>query len=76
MCYSYSKSLSMPGERIGYVCIPDTVTDSALLFAAVAGASRACGHVCAPSMMQLVIARAAALRPDLAAYDQNRSTPV
>ena len=44
VCYSYSKSLSMPGERIGYVCIPDTVTDSALLFAAVAGASRACGH--------------------------------
>ena len=73
VCYSYSKSLSMPGERIGYVCIPDTVTDSALLFAAVAGASRACGHVCAPSMMQLVIARAAALRPDLAAYDHNRS---
>ena len=73
VCYSYSKSLSMPGERIGYVCIPDTVTDSALLFAAVAGASRACGHVCAPSMMQLVIARATALRPDLAAYDQNRS---
>ena len=73
VCYSYSKSLSLPGERIGYVCIPDTVTDSALLFAAVAGASRACGHVCAPSMMQLVIARAAALRPDLAAYDQNRS---
>ena len=73
VCYSYSKSLSMPGERIGYVCIPDTVTDSALLFAAVAGASRACSHVCAPSMMQLVIARAAALRPDLAAYDQNRS---
>lgn len=73
VCYSYSKSLSMPGERIGYVCIPDTVIDSALLFAAVAGASRACGHVCAPSMMQLVIARATALRPDLAAYDQNRS---
>ena len=73
VCYSYSKSLSMPGERIGYVCIPDTVADSALLFAAVAGASRACGHVCAPSMMQLVITRATALRPDLAAYDQNRS---
>lgn len=73
VCYSYSKSLSMPGERIGYVCIPDTVADSALLFAAVAGASRACGHVCAPSMMQFVIARATALRPDLAAYDQNRS---
>lgn len=74
VCYSYSKSLSMPGERIGYVCIPDTVTDSALLFAAVAGASRACGHVCAPSMMQRVIARATGLRPDLEAYDKNRHT--
>ena len=51
ICYSYSKSLSMPGERIGYVCIPDSVTDSAKLHAAVAGASRAFGHVCAPSMM-------------------------
>ena len=74
VCYSYSKSLSMPGERIGYVCIPDTVADSALLFAAVAGASRACGHVCAPSMMQRVIARATGLRPDLEAYDKNRHT--
>ena len=46
----------------------------ALLFAAVAGASRACGHVCAPSMMQRVIARATGLRPDLEAYDKNRHT--
>ena len=69
-----SKSLSMPGERIGYVCIPDSVTDSAKLHAAVAGASRAFGHVCAPSMMQRVIARATGLRPDLEAYDKNRHT--
>ena len=74
VCYSYSKSLSMPGERIGYVCIPDTVTDSALLFAAVAGASRACGHVCAPSLIQRVIAHCAHMRPDVAAYDRNRKT--
>ena len=74
VCYSYSKSLSMPGERIGYVCIPDSVTDSAKLHAAVAGASRAFGHVCAPSMMQRVIARATGLRPDLEAYDKNRHT--
>ena len=74
ICYSYSKSLSMPGERIGYVCIPDSVTDSAKLHAAVAGASRAFGHVCAPSMMQRVIARATGLRPDLEAYDKNRHT--
>lgn len=66
----------MPGERIGYVCIPDSVTDSAKLHAAVAGASRAFGHVCAPSMMQRVIARATGLRPDLEAYDKTatRST--
>ena len=74
ICYSYSKSLSMPGERIGYVCIPDSVTDSAKLHAAVAGASRAFGHVRAPSMMQRVIARATGLRPDLEAYDENRHT--
>ena len=54
--------------------IPDSVTDSAKLHAAVAGASRAFGHVCAPSMMQRVIARATGLRPDLEAYDKNRHT--
>lgn len=72
ICYSYSKSLSMPGERIGYVCVPDRVTDSQELFAAVAGAARATGHVCAPSLMQHVIARSTQLRPDMEAYDRNR----
>ena len=73
VCYSYSKSLSLPGERIGYVCVPDQAEDSADLFAAVAGAARSLGHVCAPSLQQLVIARCAAVRPDLAAYDRNRA---
>ena len=72
VCYSYSKSLSLPGERIGYVYVPAEATDSAALYAAVAGAARACGHVCAPSLWQKVIARCAGLRPDLAAYDKNR----
>lgn len=72
VCYSYSKSLSMPGERIGYVCVPDGVTDSGRLLAAVAGAARVLGHVCAPALLQLVVARCAAVRPDLAAYDRNR----
>ena len=72
ICYSYSKSLSMPGERIGYVCVPDRVTDSQALFAAIAGAARATGHVCAPSLMQHVIARSTRLRPDMEAYDRNR----
>ena len=72
VCYSYSKSLSLPGERIGYVCVPKQAADAKALYAAVAGASRACGHVCAPSLMQKVIARCAHLRPDLKAYDRNR----
>ena len=72
ICYSYSKSLSLPGERIGYVYVPKEAADSAALYAAVAGAARACGHVCAPSMWQKVIARCAGLRPDLESYDRNR----
>ncbi|MBR3641143.1 MAG: pyridoxal phosphate-dependent aminotransferase [Oscillibacter sp.] len=74
VCYSYSKSLSLPGERIGYVCVPDCAEDSAALFAAVAGAARILGHVCAPSLQQRVVAQCARVRPDLAAYDRNRTT--
>ena len=72
VCYSYSKSLSLPGERIGYVYVPKAATDSAALYAAIAGAARSCGHVCAPSLWQKVIARCASLRPDLDSYDRNR----
>lgn len=72
ICYSYSKSLSLPGERIGYVLVPREAADSRELYAAVAGASRANGHVCAPSLWQKVIARCAHLRPDLESYDKNR----
>lgn len=74
VCYSYSKSLSLPGERIGYVYVPKAAADGASLYAAIAGASRAKGHVCAPSLMQKVIAKCAHLRPDLEAYDRNRRT--
>ena len=72
VCYSYSKSLSLPGERIGYVYVPGDAADSKAVYAAVAGAARAGGHVCAPSLWQKVIARCAHLRPDLEAYDKNR----
>ncbi len=72
ICYSYSKSLSLPGERIGYVYVCAQAADSARLMAAVAGAARGCGHVCAPSLWQKVIARCAHLRPDLQSYDRNR----
>ena len=74
VCYSYSKSLSLPGERIGYVYVPKSAENSREIYAAVAGASRGLGHVCAPSLMQKIIARCAHLRPDLAAYDKNRRT--
>ena len=72
VCYSWSKSLSLPGERIGYVYVPEKCADHDQLFAAVAGAARAGGHVCAPSLMQKVIAKCVKLRPDLEAYDENR----
>ena len=74
VCYSYSKSLSLPGERIGYVYVPQQAEDHDALYAAVAGAARAGGHVCAPSLWQKVIARCAHLRPDLESYDRNRRT--
>lgn len=73
VCYSWSKSLSLPGERIGYVYVPDAAADSEALFAAVAGAARACGHVCPPSLLQRVVARCVDRMPDLEAYDANRT---
>ena len=72
ICYSYSKSLSLPGERIGYIYVCAEAADSAALYAAIAGAARGVGHVCAPSLWQKVIARCTHLRPDLDAYDRNR----
>lgn len=72
VCYSYSKSLSLPGERIGYVYIPKSAQDARELYLAVAGAARSGGHVCAPSVWQKVLARCASLGPDLQAYDRNR----
>jgi len=72
VCYSYSKSLSLPGERIGYIYVPKAAADSKRLYAAIAGAARARGHVCAPSLWQKVIARCTHLRPDLKSYDRNR----
>lgn len=74
VCYSYSKSLSLPGERIGYIYVPRKATDGEALYAAVAGAARSIGHVCAPSLFQKVIARCAQIPPDLDSYDKNRRT--
>ncbi|WP_125114920.1 pyridoxal phosphate-dependent aminotransferase [Agathobaculum sp. Marseille-P7918] len=72
VCYSYSKSLSLPGERIGYVLVPPQAADSADLYAAVCGAGRALGYVCAPSLFQRVAARCAGQTSDISVYQTNR----
>ena len=72
VCYSYSKSLSLPGERIGYVVIPDEVEDSAQVIAAAVIANRVLGCVNAPSLMQRVIKRCLNEQVNLEAYDRNR----
>ena len=73
VCYSYSKSLSLPGERIGYVYVPGSADDADAVYAAIAGAARIMGHVCPPTLMQKVIEYCAEERPDLVAYDENRN---
>ncbi len=75
VCYSYSKSLSLPGERIGYLVIPDELTDSKDVFSAASIANRVLGCVNAPSLMQRVIKRCIEkdARVNLAAYDRNRN---
>ena len=71
VCYSYSKSFSLPGERIGYILVPDTVADFAPVYGAVAGAARVLTHVNAPSLWQLVVARCAGRAADLSTYARN-----
>lgn len=72
VCYSYSKALSLPGERIGYLIIPERCAQWELVFAACAGAARALGYVCAPSLMQQVLLRCCAETADLSVYAANR----
>ena len=72
VCYSYSKSLSLPGERIGYLVIPDEADGSEELITAAAIANRTIGCVNAPSLMQKVIAKCVDAEVDVAAYDKNR----
>ncbi|MDY2937346.1 MAG: pyridoxal phosphate-dependent aminotransferase [Fusicatenibacter sp.] len=72
VCYSYSKSLSLPGERIGYILVPDEMEESRKIYAAICGAGRALGYVCAPSLAQHVIARCAGQVSDLSVYLENR----
>jgi len=76
VCYSWSKSLSLPGERMGYVLVPDTVSDSELVYAAVAGAGRSLGYVNAPSLFQRVCAACVDVTADVAVYEENKNLMV
>ena len=73
VCYSYSKSLSLPGERIGWVLVPPTNPDHDRLVLAIAGAGRKLGFVCAPAIFQRVIADCADEPSDVEAYARNRT---
>lgn len=73
VCYSYSKSLSLPGERIGYILVPPAVACARDVYAAIAGAGRALGFVCAPALLQRVIERCADEPSDVEAYRRNRN---
>ena len=72
VCYSFSKSLSLPGERIGYIFVSPNCKQSNLVFAAVCGAGRALGFVCAPSMLQRVVAENLGKTADVSIYNKNR----
>lgn len=72
VCYSFSKSLSLPGERIGYVAVSDKCTEWKRLFAAVCGAGRALGFVCAPSIFQKIIPMCLGKTADISVYKKNR----
>ena len=72
--YSFSKSLSLPGERIGYLVIPDAVKDYDLIFSAAGVATRVLGFVNAPSLMQKTVARCLNEKTDIAYYGRNRDT--
>lgn len=72
VCYSYSKSLSLPGERIGYIFVSPDVKNSGEAYAAVCGAGRSLGFVCAPSLLQYTVGECVNILPDLTVYRKNR----
>ena len=72
VCYSYSKSLSLPGERIGYIAVCPEMEEAKSIYLAVCGAGRSLGYVCAPSLMQQVIAECLDAKVNVEAYKKNR----
>lgn len=72
VCYSYSKSFSLPGERIGYIVIPDEIIDFNMILASIGGAARVLTHVNAPALFQKVVARCADMKSDISIYEKNK----
>lgn len=73
VCYSFSKSLSLPGERIGYIFVSPKIENCEDVYAAVCGAGRALGFVCAPSLLQFTVAECLGKTADISVYDKNRN---
>lgn len=73
VCYSYSKVLSLPGERIGYIAVNNKADDFKEIYAGVMGAGRALGFVCAPALFQHLVARCSGVTSDLSVYKANRN---
>ena len=74
VCYSYSKALSLPGERIGYIAVNPRLKDSKNVYLAICGAGRMLGYVCAPSLFQHVIGQCVDAKVNIKAYKANRDT--
>ncbi len=72
VCYSFSKSLSLPGERIGYILVSSEAEDADMVFDAVCGAGRALGYICAPSLLQQLVKSCLGKTSDISIYDENR----
>lgn len=72
VCYSYSKALSLPGERIGYIAVSPKAQDSESVYLAICGAGRSLGYVCAPSLFQQVIKKTIGAKVDVNIYKENR----
>ncbi len=72
VCYSFSKSLSLPGDRIGYILVSSKIPYNRDVYAAVCGAGRALGYVCAPSMMQQAVIPLLGKTSDISVYKKNR----
>ena len=72
LCYSFSKSLSIPGERIGYILVSRDVQDKEAVYQAICGAGRSLGYVCAPALLQRMLPSCLGMTADISVYDENR----